>query len=359
MATKRPTNSSYFVGVLAEQARSDTQAAPFELSDLISQLRYLTPQQIAEIREACKYAERAHEGQTRKTGHSYITHPLAVAGILAELEADHETIMAGVLHDVIEDCNVTKETLETRFGIKVANIVDGVTKLAEFSSTQEFHATNIQSIALATVKDPRVIVVKLADRLHNMRTLAVVDKDKRLAIATETLEIYAPIAQRLGIYVIKNELEDLAFAAKNSFRSDHITYAVERFEKANEDNIRVVQSRIQAHFNEIGLDASINYHSPHLYAIYHKMKHGPMTFDEAMTFLNFRVLTHSTEDCYRAPGLQTQHPRFPRLYRCTKTQRVPVAAHTGYRSARKTDQAPDSHASDGRVREARHHHHSS
>ncbi len=302
MATKRPTSSSYFVGVLAEQARSDTQAAPFELSDLISKLRYLTPQQIAEIREACKYAERAHEGQTRKTGHSYITHPLAVAGILAELEADHETVMAGVLHDVIEDCNVTKETLETRFGIKVANIVDGVTKLAEFSSTQEFHATNIQSIALATVKDPRVIVVKLADRLHNMRTLAVIDKDKRLAIATETLEIYAPIAQRLGIYVIKNELEDLAFAAKNSFRSDHITYAVERFENANEDNIRVVQSRIQAHFNEIGLDASINYHSPHLYAIYHKMKHGPMTFDEAMTFLNFRVLTHSTEDCYRALG---------------------------------------------------------
>ena len=135
-----------------------------------------------------------------------------------------------------------------------------------------------------------------------MRTLAVIDKDKRLAIATETLEIYAPIAQRLGIHIIKNELEDLAFAAKNSFRSDHISYAVERFEKANEDNVRVVQSRVQAHFNEIGLDASITYHTPHLYAIYRKMKHGPMSFADAMTFLNFHVLTHSVEDCYRALG---------------------------------------------------------
>ena len=302
MATNPPTSSSYFVGVLAEQARSDTRAAPVELSDLISKLRYLTPQQIAEVREACKYADRAHKGQTRKTGHSYITHPLAVAGILAELETDHETIMAGVLHDVIEDCNVSKETLETRFGITVADIVEGVSKLAEFSSQTEYHATNIQNIALATVKDPRVIVVKLADRLHNMRTLAVVGKDRRLAIATETLEIYAPIAQRLGIYLIKNELEDLAFAAKNSFRADHISYAVERFESANEDNIRLIKSRIQAHFNEIGLDASVDYRPPHLYAIYRKMKYGPMSFDEAMTFLNFRVLTQNTEDCYRALG---------------------------------------------------------
>ncbi len=302
MAQNRPGNSSFFVGVLAEQARSDARAAPFELSDLISKLRYLTPQQIAEVREACKYAERAHKGQTRKTGHSYITHPLAVAGILAELEADHESVIAGVLHDVIEDCNVTKETLETRFGLTVANIVDGVTKLAEISPLQEFHATNIQNIALATVKDPRVIVVKLADRLHNMRTLAVVDKDRRLAIATETLEIYAPIAERLGIYIVKNELEDLAFAAKNSFRSDHITYAVDRFHKAHQDNIRLVTSRVQAHFNAIGLDASIDFHSPHLYSIYRKMKFGAMSFDEAMTFLHFRVLTHTIEDCYRALG---------------------------------------------------------
>ena len=302
MAQNQQPSSSFFVGVLAEQARSDERAAPFELSDLISKLRYLTPQQIKEVREACKYAERAHEGQTRKTGHSYITHPLAVAGILAELEADHETVMAGVLHDVIEDCDVDKQTLESRFGTSVADIVDGVTKLAEFKSKQELKATNIQNIALATVKDPRVIVVKLADRLHNMRTLAVLNKNTRLAIATETLEIYAPIAQRLGIYVVKNELEDLAFAAKNSFRSDHISYAVERFEKANEDNVRVVQSRIQAHFNEIGLDASIAYHQPHLYAIYRKMKNGPMSFEDAMTFLNFRVLTHSIEDCYRALG---------------------------------------------------------
>lgn len=302
MVQKRPQDSSFFVGLLAEQARSDAQAAPFELSDLISQLRYLTPQQIKEVRAACKFAEQAHEGQTRKTGHSYITHPLAVAGILAELEADHDTIMAGVLHDVIEDCDVSKESLETRFGSTVANIVDGVTKLAEFTTSQEFHATNIQNIALATVKDPRVIVVKLADRLHNMRTLAVMDKSKRLPIATETLEIYAPIAHRLGIYIVKNELEDLAFATKHSFRHDHISHAVQRFESANETIVRLVQSRIQARFNEIGLDASIGYHPQHLYEIYRKMKFGPMTFDDAMAFLNFKVLTDSIEDCYRALG---------------------------------------------------------
>lgn len=302
MVPNRPTSNSYFLGVLAEQAKSDDRAAPFELSDLISKLRYLSPQEIAEIRQACEYAAKAHEGQTRKTGHSYITHPLAVAGILAELEADHETIMAGTLHDVIEDCNVSKETLETRFGRAVADIVDGVTKLSESSTPDEFHATNIQNIALATVEDIRVIVVKLADRLHNMRTLGVMAKDKRLAIAQETLEIYAPIAQRLGIYMIKNELEDLAFAAKNSFRSDHISHAVDRFIDSNKKNIREVESSIQAHFNEIGLDASVTFHAPHLYAIYRKMKYGPMTFDEAMTFLNFRVITDTIEDCYRALG---------------------------------------------------------
>lgn len=302
MAQTPTSSSSFFVGVLAEQARSDAQAAPVELSDLISKLRYLTPQQIQEVHEACTYAEHAHEGQTRKTGHSYITHPLAVAGILADLEADHETIMAGVLHDVIEDCEVTKKVLKTRFGRSVADIVDGVTKLADVDSRQESQATNIQNVALAAVADPRVIVVKLADRLHNMRTLAVVDKDRRLAIATETQEIYAPIAQRLGIYVIKNELEDLAFAARNSFRSDHIGYAVSRFDDANESNIHLVTTRIQAHFNAIGLDASVDYYPPHLYAIYRKMQNGPMSFQEATTFLNFRVLTESVEECYQALG---------------------------------------------------------
>ena len=302
MAQNPAESGSFFVGVLAKQARSDAQAAPIELSGLIAKLGYLTPQQIQEVREACKFAEKAHSGQKRKTGHSYITHPLAVAGILADLEADHETIMAGALHDVIEDCEVSKTNLKTRFSPTVAELVDGVTKLADIRSRQESQATNIQNILLAAVADPRVIVVKLADRLHNMRTLAVVDKEKRLAIATETLEIYAPIAQRLGIYVIKNELEDLAFAAKNSFRSDHITYAVDRFETANKENIDEVETRIQAHFNAIGLDASVDYHAPHLYAIYRKMKNGPMSFEEATTFLNFRVLTQDLEDCYRALG---------------------------------------------------------
>ena len=302
MAQNPAQSSSFFVGLLAEQARSDAQAAPVELDGLVAKLGYLTPQKITEVSEACRYAAQAHHGQRRKTGHSYITHPLAVAGILADLEADHETVMAGVLHDVIEDCEVTKEVLKARFGNSVAEIVDGVTKLADMHSRQESQATNIQNVALAAVADPRVIVVKLADRLHNMRTLGVVDKERRLAIATETQEIYAPIAQRLGIYDIKNELEDLAFAAKNSFRSDHISYAVQRFEATNETNISQVTTKVQAHFNAIGLDCTIDYLKPHLYAIYRKMKNGPMKFEEATAFLNFVVLTDSVEECYRALG---------------------------------------------------------
>ena len=162
---------------------------------------YLSHDQIDQVRRAYFFAEQAHVGQRRRTGEPYVTHPLAVAGILAEMHMDHQSLMAAMLHDVIEDTGISKEALGNQFGAAVAELVDGVSKLTqiEFQSRAEAQAENFQKMAMAMAKDIRVILVKLADRLHNMRTLGVLKPDKRRRIARETLEIYAPIAQRLGI----------------------------------------------------------------------------------------------------------------------------------------------------------------
>ena len=304
MASSPETSNSYFVGELAQRARSDQLAAPVDVSDLIAKLTYLNPTEIRQIRVACKYAEKAHEGQTRKTGHAYITHPLAVAGILAELEADYETVAAGVLHDVIEDCDVSRDSLAKIFGDTIANIVEGVSKLNISGPNKVSNADIVHKLLDASTKDPRVIYVKLADRLHNAQTLAVMAKDRRLDIATETLDLYAPIAQRLGIYRIRNEMQDRAFEAKHSFRADHLRHAVSNFEQENQKTIRKVTNQIQAYLNQRGISATVHYYPPHLYAIYQKMKAGGLKFGDVMASLNFCVLVDSKEPsaCYSALG---------------------------------------------------------
>ena len=186
-------------------------------------LEYLSAERVQLVQESFVLAQEAHDGQMRSSGDPYITHPVAVAGILADMHLDHETIMAALLHDVIEDTHYSKEDLAEAFGETVAELVEGVSKLDKlaFSTKQEAQAENFRKMMMAMVQDIRVILIKLADRTHNMRTLGSLRPDKRRRIARETLEIYAPIAHRLGIHDIKNELEDLGF-------SGHVPHATSR-----------------------------------------------------------------------------------------------------------------------------------
>ena len=210
-----PATESYFLQRLAEQAQRDDVAAPATIESLIEALEsYLPQKQVQQVHKAYVYAASAHEGQLRRSGHPYISHPLAVADILATMRMDHQTVIAALLHDVIEDTGVAKQALGKRFGKPVAEIVDGVSKLKNiFRSHAEAQAENFQKMAMAMAKDLRVIMVKLADRLHNMRTIGVMSNEQRRRSARETLEFYAPIANRLGIHTMKLDLEELGFRA--------------------------------------------------------------------------------------------------------------------------------------------------
>lgn len=197
---------------------------------------YLAADQVNLVRRAYFYAEQAHDGQRRRSGEAYVTHPLAVASILADMHMDHQSLMAAMLHDVIEDTGIAKEALHSQFGETVAELVDGVSKLTQmdFQTKAEAQAENFQKMAMAMARDIRVILVKLADRLHNMRTLEVLAGEKRRRIAKETLEIYAPIANRLGMHSMRVEFEDLGFKAMYPMRSERIRTAV----KQNKANLR-------------------------------------------------------------------------------------------------------------------------
>ena len=188
---------------------------------------YLSPEQTNQVRRAYYFAEQAHHGQLRRSGEAYVTHPLAVASILADMHMDHQSLMAAMLHDVIEDTSIDKSAIKSQFSSTVAELVDGVSKLEQiaFSSHAEQQAENFQKMSLAMAKDIRVILVKLADRLHNMRTVSVLQPDKRRRIARETLEIYAPIALRLGMNNLRMEFEDLGFSALYPMRAERISAA--------------------------------------------------------------------------------------------------------------------------------------
>ena len=206
---------------------------------------YLDTPRINQVRRAYYYAEQAHEGQYRRSGEAYVTHPLAVANILADLRLDHQSLMAAMLHDVIEDTGIPKDALTEQFGESVAELVDGVSKLTqiEFRSRAEAQAENFQKMTLAMARDIRVILVKLADRLHNMRTLGPLAYEKRRRIATETLDIYAPIANRLGMHSLCVELEDLGFDALYPMRSRYIRKAVEKLRGSHREIIEEIRTR--------------------------------------------------------------------------------------------------------------------
>jgi len=265
---------------------------------------YLDSNRINQVRRAYYYAEQAHEGQMRRSGDRYITHPLAVAHILADLRLDHQSLMAAMLHDVIEDTGIPKEALAEQFGEDVAELVDGVSKLTqiEFRSRAEAQAENFQKMTLAMARDIRVILVKLADRLHNMRTLGPMPYEKRQRIATETLDIYAPIANRLGMHAVCTELEDLGFSSLYPMRSKYISKAVDKLRGSHREIIEEIRGKLQEKLDERGLKGRILGREKHLNSIYNKMKFKQKSFHEIMDVYAFRIITETEDDCYRILG---------------------------------------------------------
>lgn len=273
------------------------------LSDRLTE--YLDLQQIKAVRRAYYYAEQAHDGQRRKSGEPYVTHPLAVASILAGMHMDHQSLMAAMLHDVIEDTEVSRDGLEGQFGQAVTDIVDGVSKLThlEFETRAEAQAENFQKMVLAMAVDIRVILVKLADRLHNMRTLGAMPPEKQRRIARETLDIYAPVAARLGMRDLQLELEDLAFQSYHPMRAKYIRRAVVQARGQRKDVIATIEESLRTRLKQEGMGGSVSGREKHLYSIYSKMKSKGISFAEIMDVFAFRVVTESVDDCYRALGV--------------------------------------------------------
>ena len=265
---------------------------------------YLKPEDISQLQSAYQFSEQAHEGQFRQSGEPYISHPLAVANILAQWHLDSQALTAALLHDVMEDTSVTKTEISRNFGKSVADLVDGVSKLdrIEFETQAEAQAENFRKMLLAMARDVRVILIKLADRLHNMRTLDAVGGDKRRRIARETLEIYAPIANRLGLNSIYQELEDLSYQHLYPGRYRVLAKAV----KAARGNRREVVSRvletIRRKLKSTGLEAQVHGREKHLYSIYRKMREKHLTFAQVQDVFAFRVIVNDVAACYVALG---------------------------------------------------------
>jgi len=297
------THESFFLSELEKSARRESVAAPADIQSLLNNLSYLSPKQLKLIKDAHTFASKIHKGQIRRTGHPYITHPSAVALILSEMKMDHETIMAALLHDVIEDSEINKSNLGKEFGQTVSEIVDGVSKLSKiFDSQAQAQAENFQKMALAMAKDIRVILVKIADRLHNMRTIGVMSNEQRRRIAKETLDFYAPIANRLGMNNIKNELEELSFQAFYPLRAESINNAVNSRSNKKELMSEVTGS-ILAALNREGINAEVNGRQKNAYSIYRKMKAQRKSFSEIMDVFGIRIIVDQVDSCYRALGV--------------------------------------------------------
>ena len=266
---------------------------------------YLEAKEVSRVERAYKFAEKCHEGQMRQSGDAYISHPLAVAHILADMRMDHESLMAAMLHDVIEDTGVTKGQISRRFGRPVADLVDGVSKLTEieFESKAHQQAESFQKMTLAMSRDIRVVLVKLADRLHNMRTLGVLAPAKRRRIARETLDIYAPIAQRLGINDIRLELEDLGFAAMYPLRHRRLREAMKAAKKNRKEVVTEIHQAIEIRLDKEDLEGTVKSREKHLWSIYRKMREKHRSFRDIMDVFAFRLIVNSVDDCYRTLGM--------------------------------------------------------
>ena len=294
------------VAAVPEHLAAEEKDGPrFLISDLCIFLEsYLSPEQIREVYRAYLFSAEAHEGQHRKSGEPYIYHPVAVARILAEMRMDHKCLMAAVLHDVIEDTHAAKDTLAQVFDEEIAELVDGVSKLTQidFKSRAEAQAANMRKMLLAMTKDIRVILIKLADRLHNMRTLGALKPKKSRRISKETLEIYAPIANRLGINTLRVELEDLGFAHYWPWRFACLCDAVKRQRGAHKEIVANAEKAIKARLRQEGLEGRVVGRQKHLYSIYRKMLQKKLSFHEIVDVFAFRIIVDKLDTCYRVLG---------------------------------------------------------
>jgi RelA/SpoT family (p)ppGpp synthetase len=276
------------------------------ISELCSELEvYLEPAQVEEIYQAYLVGAEAHEGQSRLSGEPYISHPVAVARILADMRMDSKSIIAAILHDVIEDTPTAKEHIAEQFGEEVAELVDGVSKLTQidFRSKAEAQAENFRKMMLAMVKDIRVIIIKLADRLHNMRTLEVMHPDKRRRIAHETMDIYAPIANRLGIFKMRHELLDLSIKAAYPMRYRALDSACKEVVGYRKEIFNTIEAAIKQRLKETNIEATVKYRQKNIHSIYRKMKEKKLSFKELTDVFGVRIMTQSVDDCYRVLGV--------------------------------------------------------
>ena len=299
---------------MTEQALPKKSLTNFTNDDLLSVpsyllapiKAYLKSAEIKKIQRAYTFAFIAHDGQKRKDGSAYISHPVAVAKIVAELKMDHDSICAALMHDVLEDCDVQKTVLEKNFGKDVANIVDGVSKLGKIhmQNKAETNANNFQKMALAMANDVRVILVKLCDRVHNMRTIDFMPRHKQIIKSKETLEMFAPLALRVGMIDIKNELEDRAFRCLHPLRAEMLDSAIQKSSGGRKKIIEKVRKELKANLKNNGIDtAAVKGREKNAFSIYNKIKTKHKPFSEILDVYGFRILVDTVDECYRALGI--------------------------------------------------------
>jgi len=293
------------VKAVLKKVRPTRQPLSPALDNLIKEVRKRRPKaDVKKIERAYHMAEEAHRGQLRKSGDPFISHPLGVAMILAQLGLDETSIAAALLHDAVEDTELSLVEVETSMGFDVARLIDGLTKLDKirFRSKEQSRAENIRKMIIATARDIRVLLIKLADRLHNMRTLAPLRAEKREVISIETLEVYAPLAHRLGMYAIKWELEDLAFETMHPKRFEEISSLVQQREPERERLLVEVTESIEKKLREVKIKSEVSGRPKHLYSIYEKLIVRGKQFDEIFDLMGIRVVVDNVKDCYASLG---------------------------------------------------------
>ncbi len=310
-------------------------AAAASFASLTATLDYLSPTDLESVRKAYKFADEAHLGQLRNSGEPYITHPIAVASQCAQWKLDAQALMAALLHDAMEDCGIGKAELIDRFGSAVAELVDGLTKLDKlhFTTREENQAESFRKMLLAMARDVRVILIKLADRSHNMRTLSDMPREKWARISSETLDIYAPIAHRLGLNQTYRELQDLAFCHLRPWRYKVLAKAVGKARSRRRDLIQKVQREVESTFQASGLPVRIYGREKSLYAIYRKMCDKHLSFAQVLDIYGFRVIVPDVLDCYTALGqLHQLYKPLPGKFK----DHIAIAKLNGYQSLHTT-----------------------
>ena len=327
------------VAASGDASAAVANAAAASFAALLEKLDYLDSTGIEQVRQAYRYADTAHLGQLRNSGEPYITHPIAVAALCASWKLDVQALMAALLHDAMEDCGITKADLIDRFGAPVAELVDGLTKLEklQFNTREENQAESFRKMLLAMARDVRVILIKLADRTHNMRTLSDMPRSKWGRISSETLEIYAPIAHRLGLNQTYRELQDLAFRHLHPWRYATLAKAVNKSRSRRRDIVHKVQADVDAAFARVGMAVRLAGREKTLFAIHQKMSLKNLSFAQVSDLYGFRVIVPSVTDCYTALGvLHQMYKPVPGKFK----DHIAIAKLNGYQSLHTTVVGP-------------------